>query len=160
MNNIKSKIIGIIVLVFAYVFIFLSAYSNLEIFNSVNPNFLDPRTIIFILLLGVSYSLLHQKNYPTQAVLSVLIVEMLVYLMKHSYSVEIEIITLNFLVAPFLVIGGNYTEKFFRFILSPIQNFLASIGLNFTIPVIAGILFFPICLIYVELYVLGQGFKF
>ena len=53
-------------------------------------------------------------------------------------------------IGTFLVIIGKNGAKFFSFILSPIKNFLRSIGVKATIPIIAGILVIPIGLAAIE----------
>lgn len=110
------------------------------------------RVLLIVLALGLSYSILHKQDYPVQAISSLLIAEYILYQLKAEdyYRTEIWIGFLTLRIGTLLVLAGENGAKFFCFILSPIQNFLRNIGINVTIPVIAGILVIPIGLVGLE----------
>lgn len=109
------------------------------------------RVLLIVLALGLSYSILHRQDYPVQAISSLLIAEYILHRLKEDYDkTDPWIGFLTLYLGILLVLAGEHGARFFCFILSPIQNFLRNIGINVTIPVIAGILVIPIGLVGLE----------
>lgn len=148
MNKIVSIILGILTLISVwYFFIIVSADSEIE-------------SLIFLGLLtlgmGLAYSFLHQKDYPVQVILVVLVVEFILYQIFGQGTRRIifgaNIILINLYSGTVLVIFGSIFSKAVTLILSPVQKFFQSIGLNFSIPVTAGILSFIISFVLLSFY--------
>ena len=142
MNRAASIIVGLLILIGIWAGLFVLASSNID----------ETTQIIFIysivLLQGLAYSLLHQKDYPIQVVLVVLVVE---YILKRLEGqgvsrvlFDVLVFEVNLILGTIFAIFGPLVAKAFTFTLSPLQRFFNSIGLRMSIPVIAGILAFII----------------
>ena len=146
MNSKVPRFVGLLLLVL----IWYSAFNPLLPESIVeNP---PVHVLLVVLALGLSYSILHKKDYPVQAILTLLIAEYIVYRIKAEdyYKTDSWIGFSTLRIGTLLVLAGERGANFFCFVLSPIQNFLRSIGIKVTIPVIAGILVIPIGLVGLE----------
>lgn len=145
MNKITWKLLGILVLVIIWKF-------------PLKPEYLGVNTILFsifyiILLLGISYSIYNKEGYPIKAVVSSLIAFFIIHQTKsraHAFAPQVMYL-FNLYVGTVLVLGGQFTVKTFRFILSPVKNYINNLGLTIPIPIIANILLIPFEMIFVEL---------
>ena len=147
MNRAVSKVLGLILLfsIYALILFLISTGVIINIFVFYST---------LIVSLGLAYSLIHIKKYPIQLVSVVLIVQFILYLIfREAINIgNINELMLSFdLVfgAIFVIVGPKIGEAF-TFVLSPIQKYIYSIGLKFSIPVIAGILCFIISYISIR----------
>ena len=147
MNSRVPRIIGLFILIPIWYYAFNPIVPEQVIFDNIYI-----RGTLTISAFGFSYSILHRKDYPVQAILTLLVAEFIVHRLKVEdyHGTGMWIYSLNLRVGTLLVLAGEYGSKFFCFVLSPIQNFLRSIGIKATIPVIAGILIIPIGLAGIE----------
>lgn len=148
------KLIGFFILI-------ASCYFSL---NQVFPNFHDVEynmtvgplsigIVAFISIptaLGLSYSLVQQKDFPVRLIVTALIAEYIILYFINSSLVYDAIEIFSLTIGTFLIITGKYGVEAFSFILSPVKKFLKSIGLNIPLPIIAGISLIPIFLIGFE----------
>ena len=147
MNSKVPRIVGLLLLVPVW-------------YSAFNPIFPDGQLVenvllhifLIVLILGLSYSILHRQDYPVQAIVTILIAEFIVYKLKteNFYRADMWLGVFDLYLGTILVLAGENGAKFFCFILSPIQNFLRNIGINVSIPIIAGVLVIPIGLIGLE----------
>lgn len=138
MNKTVSRLLGLLLL-------FCMCVGLIIIFT---PPYIDISMYVFfpVLIIGFGfvYSLLHQEQYPVQLVLMVLAVNFILYKMFSSNIDRLN--TIGFLVSVNIIFGlmfsiiGSRISRAFGFVLEPLQNYLSSIGLKFSIPVISGIL--------------------
>lgn len=152
MNKIVSIILGILTLISVWYFFFVvsadvPANNEIEILISL---------CLVTLGMGLAYSFLHRKDYPVQVILVVLVVEFILYQIFGQGTQQItfraNILVINLLLGTVLVIFGSIIGKAVTFILSPVQKIFQSIGLNFSIPVTAGILSFIISFVLLSFY--------
>lgn len=138
MNKTVSKLLGLLLLFCmcaGFVIISIPPYIDISMYVLFS---------ILIIGFGFVYSLLHQEQYPIQLVLMVLAVDFILYKMFSS-SID-RLNTLGFLLSVNVIFGlvfsiiGSRISKAFSFVLAPIQSYLSSIGIKFSIPVISGIL--------------------
>jgi hypothetical protein len=100
--------------------------------------------------LGVSYSLVQQKDFPVRLIVTSLIAEYIIFKFRNPFFLYDLIELFNLTIGTFLIITGKYGVEAFSFVLSPIKKFFKSIGLNIPLPVIAGISLIPIFIIGFE----------
>lgn len=142
MNKTVSRKLGVILLFSIYaVLLYLLSTSviavNVFVFYS-----------ILITSLGLTYSLIHLEKYPVQPVLVVLTVQFILYLIYKETTnignINELMLSIDMIFGGIFVIVGSKIGKAFTSILLPVQKYFHSIGLKFSIPVIAGIIGFLI----------------
>lgn len=152
MSKIVSITSGILTLIGVWYFPFVvsadvPANNEIEILISL---------CLVTLGMGLAYSFLYQKNYPVQVILVILVVEFILYQIFGQRTQQIAFVAriylINLLLGTVLVIFGSIIGKAVTFILSPVQKIFQSIGLNFSIPVTAGILSFIISFVLLSFY--------
>lgn len=143
MDEVSSKILGFFSLIAAWIFPFVIASLPSEISHIY---FIYPASVVILLVL--SYCLFCNIHYPFIFVTGLLINNYLVNSMFHTYfNVYYDLYLIQLVLGTILVLGGNYTRKFFTAMLSPLQEFLKIIGLRVNISPIAAVLSFPLLVI-------------
>lgn len=150
MNKIVSRIVGLLILIGVWV-LFLTPRADTS--NDQTDSYIF--TYGIVLLWGLVYSLFYQKNYPVQVVLVVFAVELILVRLE-GQGVErilfgVFILQINLFLGQIIAICGPLVDKGFTFALSPLQEFLNSIGLRMSIPVIAGIVILIVSYILINL---------
>lgn len=147
-----KKIIGILILIPIW---FYAANPIIPGgFVSASPEDYTVKGTVTLLVLGLSYCLFNNKDYPVKFILTAIISNLIAYKLKindDSQAGEV-IYTMNLYIGVILVLTGNYGINFFIAILTPIQLFLESVKINLPMSIIAGILIFPIAYIAPEIH--------
>lgn len=150
MNKLSFRLLGMAVFMGIWCF-FITYDANTEV-----------GSILYFLAISYSlpivYSLLYSKRYPLQRVLVFSVVEFVLYILTVSNTEDILLkaflLIVNLFLGSFIVLFGGVITKISIKLLSPLQTYFASKNLNFSIPVLEGIISFIIgyFIISTELY--------
>ena len=149
------KLIGFCILIASWYFSINQIFPNFHDVEYMTVGYLKIGILAFLFIptaLGLSYSLVQQKDFPVRLIVTALIAEYIIFKFRGTNAFLLYDITelFNLTIGTFLIITGKYGIEAFTFVLSPIKKFLKSIGLNIPLPIIAGISLIPIFIIGFE----------